>query len=51
MADNPDAMAELRAMLSARESLYRQAHVQVDTSSRSPVEVAEDVYGELRRDA
>src|SRR5215831_1770845 len=36
MADNPDAMAELRAMLAEREPRYAQAHVAVDTSTRSP---------------
>lgn len=36
MTDNPDAMAELRAMLAAREPVYRQAHITVDTHDRGP---------------
>jgi XRE family aerobic/anaerobic benzoate catabolism transcriptional regulator len=32
MADNPQAMAELRRLLAAREPLYAQAHRTVDTS-------------------
>jgi XRE family aerobic/anaerobic benzoate catabolism transcriptional regulator len=51
MADNPDAMAELRAMLAAREPLYRQAHIQVDTSGRDPAEIAGTVAGALGRDS
>jgi XRE family aerobic/anaerobic benzoate catabolism transcriptional regulator len=47
MADNPDAMAELRAMLAAREPLYRQSHVAVDTSGRTPEEVARAIASRL----
>jgi XRE family aerobic/anaerobic benzoate catabolism transcriptional regulator len=47
MADNPGAMAELRAMLTARESRYAQAHVIVDTQSRRPEAVAETIVREL----
>ncbi|MDX1390479.1 MAG: shikimate kinase [Acidobacteriota bacterium] len=43
MADNPDAMAELRAMLTAREALYAQADVAVDTHGKTPNEVADSV--------
>lgn len=32
MADNPQAMTELRALLAAREPLYAQARLTVDTS-------------------
>lgn len=32
MADNPQAMAELRRLLAAREPLYAQAHHVIDTS-------------------
>jgi XRE family aerobic/anaerobic benzoate catabolism transcriptional regulator len=39
MADSPDALAELRAMLAARERLYAQAHVVVDTHGRTAAEV------------
>ena len=35
MADNPDAMAELRAMLASREARYAQAHIVVDTARRA----------------
>ena len=47
MADHPDAMAELRAMLAARESRYAQAHVVLDTSGRSPEELVERIAAEL----
>ncbi len=40
MADNPDAMEELKAMLAARERIYAQAHLVVDTTGLSPEEVA-----------
>lgn len=43
MADNPDALAQLRAMLAARERLYAEAHHAVDTTGRTPDEVAEAV--------
>ena len=33
MADNPQAMAELRRLLAAREPLYAQAHHTVDTGA------------------
>jgi XRE family transcriptional regulator, aerobic/anaerobic benzoate catabolism transcriptional regulator len=36
MADNPQAMAELRRLLAAREPLYSQAHLTVDTSQGEP---------------
>jgi hypothetical protein len=32
MAGNPDAMAELRALLTARRPLYQLAHLKIDTS-------------------
>jgi XRE family aerobic/anaerobic benzoate catabolism transcriptional regulator len=47
MRDNPDAMAQLRAMLAAREHLYRRAHVIVESSGRTPAEVADAVEKEL----
>jgi XRE family aerobic/anaerobic benzoate catabolism transcriptional regulator len=47
MADNPDAMAELRAMLASREARYAQAHVVVDTARRAPQAVASAIAGEL----
>jgi XRE family aerobic/anaerobic benzoate catabolism transcriptional regulator len=48
MADNPDAMAELRAMLAAREPSYALAHLVVDTTGCTPEEVALKVENELR---
>ena len=47
MADNPDAMAELRVMLASREARYAQAHVVVDTARRTPLAVAKAIVGEL----
>jgi XRE family aerobic/anaerobic benzoate catabolism transcriptional regulator len=47
MADHPDAMAELRAMLSARESRYAQAHVVVETSGRSPEDLVAAIADEV----
>jgi XRE family aerobic/anaerobic benzoate catabolism transcriptional regulator len=43
MADNPDAMAELRTMLSSREARYAQAHVVVDTALLTPQAVADTI--------
>jgi XRE family aerobic/anaerobic benzoate catabolism transcriptional regulator len=43
MANRPDAMVELRAMLAARDAVYSQAHISVDTSGRTPRQVAFDV--------
>ncbi len=47
MADHPDAMAELRAMLASRESRYAQAHIVVDTARRTPHAVAATIVREL----
>ena len=47
MADNPDAMVELRAMLASREGRYAQAHIVVDTARRTPLAVARMIVGEL----
>jgi XRE family aerobic/anaerobic benzoate catabolism transcriptional regulator len=49
MADNPDAMAELRAMLTAREPLYSQAHLVVDTHGRTPEDVVSRLRGGLEQ--
>ncbi len=43
MADRTDAMAELRSLIAARESLYRQADVIVETSSATVGEVTSEV--------
>jgi shikimate kinase len=47
MGGNPDAMAELRAMLASREARYAQAHVVVDTSRKTPQAVARAIVSEL----
>jgi len=47
MADHPDAMAELRAVLQSRESRYAQSHVIVDTAGRTPKAVARQIASEL----
>jgi XRE family aerobic/anaerobic benzoate catabolism transcriptional regulator len=47
MADNPDAMAELRTMLASREARYAQAHMIVDTARRTPQAIAEAIVTEL----
>jgi len=39
MAENPHAFAELRALLAAREQLYAQADVTIDTSGRRVADV------------
>ena len=36
MAGQPEAMAQLRSILQARESLYERAHAQLDTSGATP---------------
>ena len=43
MRDHPQALAELRALLAAREPLYRQADVCVETTGRAPAEVVEEI--------
>jgi XRE family aerobic/anaerobic benzoate catabolism transcriptional regulator len=48
MANRPDAMAELEALLRARRSLYRQARLIVDTSHASPRACVEELVAELR---
>jgi len=45
MADHPAAMEELRALLAARERIYAQAAVTVDTSATTPQNVAARVAG------
>ena len=40
MADNPAAMEELRSILKTREATYALARLTVDTSDRSPEELA-----------
>ena len=47
MAGRRDAMAELRAILAAREPLYRQADVTLDTSGQDPGRVTERLVAAL----
>lgn len=47
MADNAQAFADLRRILTQREGLYRQAEVAVDTSGRDPAQVAEAIAAAL----
>lgn len=47
MADNPDAMQELRAMLAAREERYAQAWLSVDTSGHETSQIAEQIADRL----
>lgn len=47
MADHPDAMGELRALLSHRERRYAQAHVTVDTTRRRPAGLAREIERSL----
>jgi len=44
LAQNASAMADLRAILQARQGFYGQAHATVDTAGRSADESAEDLY-------
>lgn len=50
MADNAQAFADLRRILTQREGLYRQAEVAVDTSGRDPAQVAEAIATALATD-
>ena len=43
MADHPQAMADLRALLGAREPLYAKADHTIDTSGRSVEEIVEEL--------
>jgi XRE family aerobic/anaerobic benzoate catabolism transcriptional regulator len=47
MADNPAAMEELRAMLKARERVYAQARITVDTGGRTPEAIASEIEHRL----
>jgi XRE family transcriptional regulator, aerobic/anaerobic benzoate catabolism transcriptional regulator len=50
MADNAQAFADLRRILTQREGLYRQAEVVVDTSTQDPARVADEVAQALGTD-
>src|SRR5687767_4020499 len=43
MADHPQAMADLRSLLAAREPLYAAADVTVDTSSATPAAIVDEI--------
>jgi len=43
MADHPQAMADLRALLEARRPLYATADYTIDTSGRPIVDVVDEV--------
>lgn len=45
MAGNPEAMEQLRSILTTREALYNKAQVQVDTSGRSIEDSLADLLG------
>lgn len=49
VADRPNAMAELRAILTAREPLYEQADIIIDTSQLSVPRCADAAATALRR--
>ena len=51
MADHPEAMAELRRLLAAREPLYAQAAATVDTSRLGVTGAADAVARLVRRHA
>lgn len=51
MRDRPRAMAELEAILAAREPLYRRCAISVRTSGRSPDEALAEVLTRLAADA
>jgi len=47
MADDPAAMDDLRAILAAREKIYAEARLVVDTGERTPEQVAETIQRKL----
>jgi XRE family aerobic/anaerobic benzoate catabolism transcriptional regulator len=49
MADNPQAMQELRALLAAREKQYGEADLTVETSRAPVAEVVAEIERQLRR--
>jgi XRE family aerobic/anaerobic benzoate catabolism transcriptional regulator len=51
MRDNRDAMADLRAILAAREDLYAKADLTIDTSERGAEECVAELLAWLRQDA
>jgi XRE family transcriptional regulator, aerobic/anaerobic benzoate catabolism transcriptional regulator len=51
MANHPQAMADLRALLAAREPLYAAAEHTIDTSAVRIPKVVDEIYGRLTRRA
>jgi hypothetical protein len=49
MAGNRNAMAELRALLTARRPLYQLAHLRIDTSKASAPAAARAITATLTR--
>jgi XRE family aerobic/anaerobic benzoate catabolism transcriptional regulator len=49
MADHPQAMEQLRAILAAREPAYAQAHLSYDTSRATPEEITAAIERDLQR--
>jgi XRE family aerobic/anaerobic benzoate catabolism transcriptional regulator len=47
MADHPQAMADLRAILAAREPLYAGADFTVETSGRDPGEIVDEIVAKV----
>jgi XRE family aerobic/anaerobic benzoate catabolism transcriptional regulator len=48
MADHPQAMADLRAILAAREPLYAGADYTVETSGREPAEIVDELIARVQ---
>ena len=48
MAGNPEAMDQLRFILTSREALYDQAEARLDTSGRSAEQSCEDLVALIR---
>jgi XRE family aerobic/anaerobic benzoate catabolism transcriptional regulator len=49
MADNPDALDELRAMHAAREAVYARAQLIAETSGLAPRKIAASIERQLSR--
>ncbi|MSP71506.1 MAG: transcriptional regulator, partial [Myxococcales bacterium] len=47
MQDHPHALGELRALLSFREPLYRQATLTIETSGKTVTEVVSEISAAL----
>jgi XRE family aerobic/anaerobic benzoate catabolism transcriptional regulator len=47
MADHPQAMADLRALLARREPLYAKANYTIETSGRSAFEIVDEIQSKV----